>query len=351
MSKITVKGKDGYNIYIEKGLISKTGEYVRKITQAKKAFLISDSNVMPLYGKTVSDSLKDSGFEVSAFCFDAGEKSKTLDTVTHMINAMCESGIARNSIVIALGGGVVGDMTGFASAIYLRGIDLVQIPTTLLSQVDSSVGGKTGCDLSFGKNLVGAFHNPKLVLIDSNTLKTLPQKYMNDGLGEVIKYGAIKSASLFKKLEDCESFEDIAEETISQCVDIKRKVVEKDFTEKGERMLLNFGHTVGHAIEKYENFQGMSHGEAVGVGMCEITKASEAAGYTEKGSAKRIENILEKFNLPTKAQVSANMLTDSMLFDKKRRDDFLNLVFIKKIGSSFVMPMENKKLKEFFLED
>ena len=351
MRKITVKGKDGYNIYIEKGLISKTGEMLRKITSAKRAFIISDSNVMPLYGKTVSNSLKASGFEVSTFCFEAGEKEKTLDTVAHMVSAMCESGIARNDIAVALGGGVVGDMAGFASAIYLRGIDFVQIPTTLLSQVDSSVGGKTGCDLPFGKNLVGAFHNPRLVLIDTDTLKTLPQKYMNDGLGEVIKYGAIKSETLFKRLETCENFQDIADDTIGKCVDIKRKVVEKDFTEKGERMLLNFGHTVGHAIEKYENFEGMSHGEAVGVGMCEITKAAEMAGYTEKGTTQRIEKLLKKFNLPTKAQVSAKTLTDNMLFDKKRRDDFLNLVLVKKIGFSFVKPMESKNLKEFFLED
>ena len=350
METITVKGKNGYKILIEKGLVSKAGDYIRKITAAKKAFIISDGNVLELYGKPVSDSLKANGFEVSSFAFEAGEKSKTLDTVTQMVYAMCSSGIGRSDIVVALGGGVVGDMAGFASAIYLRGIDFVQIPTTFLSQVDSSVGGKTGCDIEYGKNLVGAFHNPKLVLIDAQTLKTLPQKYMNDGLGEVIKYGAIKSASLFKKLEVCDSFDDIAEKTIIQCVDIKRQVVEKDFTEKGERMLLNFGHTVAHAIEKYENFAGMAHGEAVGVGMVAITKASEKAGYTQKGSAERIEKLLKKFGLPTKAVVSADKITDIMLFDKKRRDNKLNLVLLKKIGSSFVEPMQSDKLKAFFEE-
>ncbi len=350
METITVKGKNGYKILIEKGLASKAGEYIRKVTSAKKAFLISDGNVLELYGKTVADSLKANGFEVSSFAFEAGEKSKTLDTVTQMIYAMCSSGIGRTDIVVALGGGVVGDMAGFASAIYLRGIDFVQIPTTLLSQVDSSVGGKTGCDITYGKNLVGAFHNPRLVLIDANTLKTLPQKYMNDGLGEVIKYGAIKSARLFKSLEDCQSFEDIAEKTITECVDIKRQVVQKDFTEKGERMLLNFGHTVAHAIEKFENFEGMSHGEAVGVGMFAITKASERAGYTESGSAERIEKLLKKFNLPTTATVSADKITDIMLFDKKRRDNKINLVLLKKIGSSFVEPIQSEKLKTFFAE-
>ena len=351
MERITVKGKNGYKILIEKGLISKAGEYVRQITSAKKAFIISDGNVLELYGKTVSDSLKANGFEVSSFAFEAGEKSKTLDTVTQMVYAMCRSGIGRTDIVVALGGGVVGDMAGFASAIYLRGIDFVQIPTTLLSQVDSSVGGKTGCDIEYGKNLVGAFHNPKLVLIDVNTLKTLPQKYLNDGLGEVIKYGAIKSSKLFKSLEECNCFDDIAEKTIIKCVDIKRQVVERDFTEKGERMLLNFGHTVGHAIEKFENFQGMSHGEAVGVGMFAITDASQRAGYTEKGSAQRIEKLLKKFSLPTKAPVSADQITDIMLFDKKRRDNKINLVLLKKIGSSFVEPTPSEKLKTFFLED
>ena len=350
MKTITVKGKNGYKILIEKGLVSKVGEYVRKVTSAKKAFLISDSNVMPLYGNIVSDSLKAGGFEVSAFSFEAGEKSKTLDTITQMVYAMCSSGIGRTDIVVALGGGVVGDMAGFASAIYLRGIDFVQIPTTLLSQVDSSVGGKTGCDIDYGKNLVGAFHNPKLVLIDADTLKTLPQKFMNDGLGEVIKYGAIKSSKLFKNLEECENFEDISEKTITECVEIKRQVVQKDFTEKGERMLLNFGHTVAHAIEKFENFEGMAHGEAVGVGMLAITRASEKAGYTEKGSAIRIEKLLEKFSLPTKAAVSADKITDIMLFDKKRRGSKINLVLLKKIGVSFVEPMESEKLKAFFLE-
>ena len=351
METITVKGKNGYKILIEKGLVSKAGEYIRKLTSAKKAFIISDGNVLELYGKPVSDSLKANGFEVSSFAFEAGEKSKTLDTVTQMVYAMCSRGIGRTDIVVALGGGVVGDMAGFASAIYLRGIDFVQIPTTLLAQVDSSVGGKTGCDIEYGKNLVGAFHNPKLVLIDVNTLKTLPQKYMNDGLGEVIKYGAIKSAKLFKNLEDCRNFEDISEKTITQCVDIKRQIVEKDFTEKGERMLLNFGHTVAHAIEKFEKFEGMSHGEAVGVGMIAITKASEKVGYTEKGSADRIEKLLEKFSLPTKAVVSADKITDIMLFDKKRRDNKINLVLLKKIGASFVEPMESQKLKAFFSED
>jgi 3-dehydroquinate synthase len=226
----------------------------------------------------------------------------------------------------------------------------VQIPTTLLSQVDSSVGGKTGCDLSFGKNLVGAFHNPKLVLIDPETLTTLPERYKKDGMGEIIKYGAIRSADLFAKLENCNNFEEIEEEIIYLCVDIKRQVVENDFTEKGERMLLNFGHTLGHAIEKHCGFMGIAHGEAVGVGMLAITKASECSGDTEKGSADRIEKLLKKFDLPICTKAPIKELCEGMLHDKKRRGNSINLVLLSRIGDSFVKSVPTDRLIPFFSE-
>jgi 3-dehydroquinate synthase len=350
MQKITVSGNNGYEIIIENSVIELTGEYVRKVTNAKKALIISDSNVMPIYGERVKNSLAKNGFEVFSFAFPAGEASKTLDTVSDMIKALCQAQLSRNDIVVALGGGVTGDMAGFASAIYLRGIDFVQIPTTLLSQVDSSVGGKTGCDLPFGKNLVGAFHNPKLVLIDPETLKTLPARYMNDGMGEIIKCGCIRSASLFEKLENCENFGDILAHAIYECVDIKRRVVENDFTEKGERMLLNFGHTLAHAIEKHYNFTGIAHGEAVGIGMLKITRASEKKGYTQKGCAERIENLLKKFGLPTTCQGDINTLCEIMLHDKKRRGNTLNLVLLKSIGDSFIESYPTKGLAAFFGE-
>ena len=351
MRKITVKGENGYEILIDSGLIADCGMYIRKVSDAKKAIIISDTNVMPIYGEKVKASLAENGFEVSLFAFPAGESSKNLDTVNDMIKALCEAQLSRNDIVVALGGGVTGDMAGFASAIYLRGIDFVQIPTTLLSQVDSSVGGKTGCDLPFGKNLVGAFHNPRLVLIDTATLDTLPRRYKNDGMGEIIKCGAIRSEALFEKLENCQDFEEIKTDAIFQCVDIKRTVVENDFTEKGERMLLNFGHTLGHAVEKEQNFSGLAHGEAVGVGMVYITRASEKENYTEKGSAERIEKLLKKFGLPTEVDIKTEKLISAMLHDKKRRGDKINLVLLNRIGDAFTESLPISRLSEFFEEE
>lgn len=350
MKKITVSFPTRYDILIGHGLINCSGKYIRQITKSKKAIIISDSNVWPLYGEIVKSSLEAEGFEVFYHCFAAGESSKKLDTVNGMLGAMSKAELTRGDIAVALGGGVTGDMAGFASAIYLRGIDFVQIPTTLLSQVDSSVGGKTGCDTDFGKNLVGAFHNPKLVLIDTDTLDTLPDRYMRDGMGEVVKYGCIKSEKLFKKLEQAEDIKDSIDEIVFECVDIKRQVVENDFTEKGERMLLNFGHTLAHAIEKYQNYEGVAHGEAVAVGMYEIAKASERAGETEEGTAERIKNLLSRYSLPTTAEVSVEQLTDIMLYDKKRRGDEINLVMLRKIGDSFVKPLKTEKLKDFFAE-
>ena len=351
MRKITVSNKNGYEILIADGILANCGEHVRGVSSAQKALIISDTNVFPTYGQVVEKSLKSEGLEVSSFTFPAGEKSKALDTVSDMIKALCEAQLSRSDLVVALGGGVTGDMAGFASAIYLRGIDFVQIPTSLLSQVDSSVGGKTGCDLPFGKNLVGAFHNPKLVLIDPTTLDTLPERYKRDGIGEIIKCGCIRSDALFERLENCKDFEEIKNDAIYECVDIKRIVVENDFTEKGERMLLNFGHTLAHAIEKEQNFSGLAHGEAVGVGMAYITRASEKEGLTEKGSAERIEALLKKFNLPICTDIPAENLVSAMLHDKKRRGDKINLVLLHKIGDSFTHGMQLDHLAEFFGEE
>lgn len=351
MRKITVSGENGYEILISDGILSNCGELIRKVSSAQKVLIISDSNVFPLYGERVKNSLTDAGFEVWDFVFPAGEGSKNLDTVSDMIKALCEAQLSRSDLVVALGGGVTGDMAGFASAIYLRGIDFVQIPTSLLSQVDSSVGGKTGCDLSFGKNLVGAFHNPKLVLIDPETLDTLPDRYKRDGIGEIIKCGCIRSQSLFEKLEGCADFEEIKTDAIFQCVDIKRIVVENDFTEKGERMLLNFGHTLGHAVEKEQNFSGLAHGEAVGVGMFYITRASEKENLTENGTAERIEALLKKFGLPTTCEIETERLISAMLHDKKRRGDKINLVLLHRIGDAFTQKVALNHLGEFFREE
>lgn len=349
-SKITVAGgaQPAYEITIENGLLSSVGERVRPLTKAKRVAIITDSNVAPLYLKTVVDSFKKADFEVCSFAFTAGEPSKNLETVNRIMECFALNRLTRSDIAVALGGGVVGDLTGFASAIYLRGIDFVQIPTSLLAQVDSSVGGKTGCDLPFGKNLCGAFHNPLAVFIDSETIKTLPESRIADGFAEAIKAGAIRLPELFSLFE--EGVDDKIEEVILKSVQMKATVVENDFTEKGERTLLNFGHTLGHAIEKYENFCGLSHGEAVAVGMAIITKASEKAGLTKIGTYQRLTACLEKYSLPTKTDIPLNELCKIAINDKKSTERSIKLVLISEIGSAFIRQIPWDRLYNFIAE-
>lgn len=347
MKKLKVNAGKGYEILIEKGLIESCGGYISEISKAKKAVVITDSNVAPLYLDTVEKSISGSGFITYTYIFEAGESSKTTKTVVDIVEFLAEKELTRNDLVVALGGGVCGDMAGFAAAIYLRGIDFVQIPTTLLAQVDSSVGGKTAVDLPQGKNLCGSFHQPSLVLIDPNALETLPSHFFSDGMGEVIKYGCIKSASLFERLER-ENAKDFIEDLIFECVDIKRQVVENDEKERGERALLNFGHTCGHAIEKLWNFETVSHGEAVGIGMVMITRAGENAGFTEKGSSARISALLEKYNLKTADTHTTEEIISAMNADKKRTGSGIKFAVIKKIGESFIKPVETENIAKLF---
>ena len=332
-----------YNILIERGLTDKVGELVRELGGANKICVISDSNVAPLYGERVINSLKDAGFEVCAYTFEAGEKQKTLATITEMYAVMANFGMSRKDMVVALGGGVTGDMAGFAAATYMRGIRFVQIPTSLLAQVDSSVGGKTGVDIPQGKNLVGAFAQPSLVIIDPDSLETLPEFYFSDGMGEAIKYGCIKDAELFKILEN--GFDDI-EDIIAICVSIKRDVVERDEKESGERMLLNFGHTWGHALEKFYNFESLSHGRAVAIGMVALTEASERLGLTEKGTAARLRALCVKYGLPITDSAPADEIAALCANDKKAAGDSVNLVLLRKIGDSFIMKTKLSELGE-----
>lgn len=348
MLKLTVNATKPYDIIIARDILNSCCDYIKPITKAKKILVISDSNVAPIYAKKIVFALEKEGFNANLFTFPAGEKNKTLETVSKMLEAMCRFSLTREDLVIALGGGVTGDMAGFAASIYLRGIDFVQIPTSLLAQVDSSVGGKTGCDLAFGKNLAGSFHNPRLVLIDTATLDTLPGEFFCDGMGEVIKYGLIKDNKLFEGLaaEGTDSAD--LEEIIYSCVDIKRQIVESDFKESGERRLLNFGHTLAHAIELYYDFCGITHGEAVGIGMIMITKASEKNGLTKAGTAEKIEKMLKSFNLKTKIDAPLSELLKLCCRDKKTAGQFINLVLIKEIGEAFVHTIPLRELESFF---
>ena len=347
MKTVKVNVGKGYEILIEEGILSDCASYIKKVKNPKKVCIISDTNVFKLYGKTVKSSLTNSGFEVLDFVFEAGEQSKTTDTVVSMVEFMAENEMTREDLVIALGGGVCGDMAGFASAIYLRGIDFVQIPTSLLAQVDSSVGGKTAVDLPQGKNLCGAFHQPILVIIDPCTLKSLSTRFFSDGMAEAIKMGCIKSESLFEKIKRGNLKEDLID-IIYECVSLKAGVVERDEKEHGERALLNFGHTAGHAIEKLHNFSGISHGEAVGVGMLLICEAAERNGLTEKGTRDKIESALKTYDLPTSVPNSMKDIVFAMNADKKRTGKDIKFIFISKIGNGFINPIEYKNIERFF---
>lgn len=347
MKKLTVNVNDSYDILIEKGLINKTGELVKSVLDCNKITLISDDNVYALYGDNVKTQLEKQGYQVFTYVFKAGEASKKTSTVIDMVEFMADKQLTRSDAVVALGGGVCGDMAGFASAIYLRGIRFVQIPTSLLAQVDSSVGGKTAVDLPQGKNLCGAFHQPCLVIIDPNVLDTLSDHFFNDGMGEVVKYGCIKSKTLFERLEK-ENPKDFIEDLIYECVDIKRVIVENDEKEMGERALLNFGHTCGHAIEKLWNFETVSHGEAVAIGMVMISQAGENAGLTEKGTADRIVNILGKMNMKIEDTHSTKEIVDAMSADKKRTNKGIKLVMLKEIGESFIKPVTMEETATLF---
>ncbi len=347
MKTIDVKTGRSYQILIQRHMLDQAGAYIRPLTKAIRAVIVSDTNVAPLYADRVRQSLIDNGFETSLFVFEAGEASKRLSTIEKMYTHFYEHNLTRTDIVIALGGGVTGDMAGFAAASYLRGIDFVQIPTSLLAQVDSSVGGKTAVDLPSGKNLVGAFWQPILVLIDPETLSTLPETFFRDGLGEVVKYGCIRSRSLFERLER-ENAMDFIDDVIEECVSIKRDVVEHDERDTGERAILNFGHTFGHALEKLTDYSGMTHGEAVAAGAILLTRISQAKGMTESGTAQRLETLLRKYNLPTSVDFALPDILAATRGDKKSTGKSVNFVFLKSIGECYLRKIAIEDFSSFF---
>lgn len=340
MELVVNLGENSYPIYIENGMLNHAAEKISGILPKGKIMVVSDDSVFPLYGKRLIAQFGEN-YECFQTIIPHGESSKSFHMLPKLYEAMLAAKMSRSDLVIALGGGVVGDLTGFAAATYMRGIKYVQIPTSLLAQVDSSVGGKTAVDLPQGKNLVGAFYHPKMVLVDPEVLQTLPKRYLVDGMGEVIKYGCIKDASLFRKLKDAGSFaglKDSMESIIARCIDIKRQVVEADQFDLGERMLLNFGHTLAHTIEQYYHYERESHGEAVAIGMYQITKISEAKGLTKKGCAEEIYSVLEAYELPAACGAAVEELTEAIAHDKKNLNHHLNVVLLKEIGESMIYP-------------
>ncbi|MBQ6913021.1 MAG: 3-dehydroquinate synthase, partial [Acidaminococcaceae bacterium] len=302
------------------------------------------------YASILQESLEKEGVVVTVLTFPAGEESKNLQTLGFLYDGLAEAGLTRSDAVVALGGGVTGDMGGLAAATFLRGVAFIQIPTSLLATVDSSVGGKVAIDLSSGKNLVGAFYQPKAVFIDPDLLKTLPVRYLHDGLAEVIKYGCIMDKELFVRLEKIQNDAELlacADEIIETCCNIKARIVEHDEFDTGERMLLNFGHTLGHAVEKTFRFDKYSHGEGVGIGMVLLTSRSEKLGLTESGTAGRIAELLQKFQLPAAVDMQQEDFLQAIALDKKKRGSRLTLVLLKRIGESFLQRVEFSELTQY----
>ncbi len=330
-------GKDSYPIYIEQGILDHLGEKIEEVYKGKKIIIISDDNVYPLYGERVKNAL--SHYEVHDIVIEHGEKSKNIDILPSLYSQLLKYHTTRTDLIIALGGGVIGDLAGYVAATYLRGIKFIQIPTSLLAQVDSSVGGKVAVDLPEGKNLVGAFKHPLMVFIDPLTLKTLDPHFIKDGMGEVIKYGCIKDAKLFKQLENYKDFDDLyndIDSIIYQCVDIKRDVVEKDLYDFGDRLCLNFGHTIGHAIEQYYHYEHFSHGEGVSIGMVDITRIAEKQGLTKEGTTDQIIECLKHYDLPTHASLPSRNMLEAISLDKKNINNTFSFVLLKEIGESYV---------------
>ncbi len=346
MKKLKVNTGRKYEIIIDRGIINHCGEYIKSVSSPTRVAVITDSNVHALYSQTVIASLKQEGFIVSEFVFKAGETSKNIRTIEAMYSHLADNNLTRKDMILALGGGVTGDMAGFVASTYLRGIEFIQVPTSLLAQVDSSVGGKTGYDISQGKNLVGAFWQPSLVLIDPDTLSTLPQRYINDGMAEVIKYGCIKSLGLFRMLKKGMDELDI-ENIIFRCVYIKRNVVQNDEKEAGERKLLNFGHTIGHALEKIYEYTKLSHGEAVAIGMVMISKASEAEGFSPKGTANKIAELCKIYNLPVYDEASLRDIAFASQSDKKSSGREIDIVVLKSIGNAEVKRINQRDFQQY----
>ena len=343
MKTITVSASRTYDIRIGPGLLTTLGEAVRDLGKVEKVFLVSDTQVYPLYGGAAEASLKAAGYSVSSFVFPAGEESKNGETFLKLLNALAQAGLSRSDLLIALGGGVVGDLAGFSAACYLRGIRFVQIPTTLLAAVDSSVGGKTAIDLPAGKNLAGAFYQPSLVLCDLDALDTLPGDIFRDGCAEVIKYGVLYDPELFSQLE-ASGLDFDREAVIARCVALKRDVVMEDEKDTGSRMKLNLGHTFGHAVEAHSRFT-LSHGKSVSIGLAIIARASASMGICSEADAARIVSVLKAFGLPVQAQYTAEALLPYLLSDKKRSGGTVNLILPEAIGRCIVSPTPVSQLQ------
>lgn len=332
-------GNRTYDIVIGEHLLERAAELMRPLALGRRGVIISDTNVAPLY----ANRLRLDGYETTVLTVAAGEASKSLRQACRLLEKLPGLRLDRQSFVVALGGGVVGDLAGFVAATYLRGIHFIQVPTTLLALVDSSVGGKTGVNLPQGKNLVGAFYQPRLVIADLATLRTLPKRQLRAGFAEVIKYGAICEAAFFRWLErnyrrvlDLESA--AIRRAVRRCCECKARVVSADEQESGLRAILNFGHTVGHAMETLLEYEGLLHGEAVSIGMCCAARLSVKRCGLKEAEAMRLRALLEASGLPTRLgeRLRAETMLPAMRLDKKARAGKVRFVLLKRLGSAEV---------------
>lgn len=330
MLTIPVKASKSYDVCIGNGLLSSGSKYIFENLLQRSVMIVSDKNVYGLYGKMLEGFLDTADIRHYSYVFAPGEKSKNLAVYGELMEEMCARKMTRSDVILALGGGVVGDLAGFAAATYQRGIDFIQIPTSLLAAVDSSVGGKTGVDLENGKNQVGAFYQPISVLCDVDMLGSLPQEEYENGCAEIIKYAMIADKELFDDVQNTPVSEQY-EKVIARCVSLKRDFVEADEFDTGLRMMLNFGHTFGHGIEKCSGYS-IPHGRAVAIGMALVTKASVTKGLCDESVYEGLLELLKKYNLPFETTYSADELNDVIKNDKKSMGDSLTLVVPRAIG-------------------
>ncbi len=342
--KLESKIDSSYEISIEKGITAKIPAYLNKSKLGKKYAIITDSKVKGLYADAFARFLRKNDIDCEVFSFQHGEKSKTLETVEKLAEEMLNKNFDRNDAIIALGGGVTGDIAGFLASIYMRAIPYIQIPTTVLAMVDSSVGGKTAVDLKQGKNLIGTFTQPKAVFVDISYLKTLSPKQIKNGLAEVIKYGVIKDKELFNFIE--QNIEQILKldekalnKIIAQSLKIKAEIVEEDEKEKGQRMILNYGHTYGHAIEKLTNYK-LLHGYAISIGMILANKMATEKGLLKSEDAERIKKLIKNAGLPVVTMKKPSM--NDLNSDKKRDGDYINFILATEIGKVTIKQIKCK---------
>lgn len=352
MKKIHVAlGEHAYDIEIARSLLDSIGQKTAALLpKARMAAIVSDTNVAPLYSERLVRSLEAAGLKTVLLTIEAGEQSKNMKVLSEVLEQLAESGMTRSDVLLTLGGGVVGDLGGFAAASFMRGIAFIQIPTSLLAQIDSSVGGKVAVDLKAGKNLAGAFYQPKAVFIDTELLATLPVRFLHDGLAEAIKYGCIKDAALFEKIaayaDDAELLADI-DSVVAACCNIKARIVEQDEFDTGLRMLLNFGHTLGHAVEQHFGYSHFTHGEGVAIGMYQLTQRTEVLGLTKAGTAARIKEVLEKYALPIAAGVPKEALLSTMAKDKKKQGSSITLIILESLGEGVLKKISWQEMPEY----